>query len=142
MVVVTFADLASKVAAIAAGHGALDTPTSPMRPLMTGLVGLVALAGALLLPRLCVPGMLLVAAGVTSNLVSLALWPGVPNPFGFAIAGGILHFNLADTCVSGGGVLFLAATLWTLWRMPDERFAELVGTRPDLRGSVAPAARV
>ena len=87
------------------------------------LVGIAALTGALLLPRLCVPGALLVAAGVSANILSLALWRAVPNPLGVHLAGGILRFNLADVCVTGGGALFLAAALWTIWRMPDERFA-------------------
>jgi len=51
----------------------------------------------------------------------------VPNPLALHVAGGILHFNLADVSVTVGGVLFLSAVLWTLWRMPDERFAALVG---------------
>lgn len=118
-------DTASKSAAVLAGHGSFDAPASMVRPLATMLVGLVALAGVLLLPRLCLPGALLVVAGVASNVVSLALWPGVPNPFGVHLAGGILHFNLADVCVCGGGALFLSAALYTIWRMPDEQFAAL-----------------
>jgi hypothetical protein len=51
------------------------------------------------------------------------LWRGVPNPLALGVAGGILHFNLADLCVWSGGVLFLVAALWTIARMPAERFA-------------------
>ena len=120
-------DISWKAAALAAGHGdaAIDAPSSLLRPFATLLVGLVALTGALLLPRLCVPGAFLVVAGVSSNVVSLVLWRAVPNPLGVHLADGILYFNLADVCVTGGGLLFLAALLWTLWRMPDEQFAQL-----------------
>jgi hypothetical protein len=115
-----------KAAAVAAGRGALDTPTSPLKPIATLVVGLLALAGVVLLPRLCLAGSVLVLCGVASNTVSLAVWHAVPNPLAIHVAGGILHFNLADTCVWAGGPLFLGAALWTLWRLPDERFAELV----------------
>ncbi len=118
-------DSASKAAALIAGHGAMDAPSSSVRPVGTILVGLMALAGIALLPALCLPGALLVMAGSGSNILSLALWPGVPNPLGVHIAGGILHFNLADVCVVGGGALFLAAALWTIWRMPADEFARL-----------------
>ena len=121
-------DTSWKAATLAAGRGAaaMDAPSSLLRPSLTLLVGLAALTGALLLPRLCVPGAFLVVAGVSSNLVSLALWRAVPNPLGVHLAGGILHFNLADVCVTGGGAVFLAAVLWKIWRMPDEQFAQLL----------------
>ncbi len=121
-------DISWKAAALAAGHGAaaLDAPTSILRPLATVLVGLVALAGTLVLPALCLPGAYLVVAGVSSNIASLVLWRAVPNPLGLQIAGGILHFNLADACVGGGGLLFLTAALWTIWRMSDAQFAQLI----------------
>ena len=121
-------DTSWKAAAMAATHGAaaLDAPASLLRPILTLLVGLAALTGALMLPALCVPGAFLVVAGVSSNVVSLVLWRAVPNPLGVHLAGGVLHFNLADLCVTGGGLVFLIAVLWTLWRMPDERFAQLV----------------
>lgn len=114
-------DISWKVAAIAAGHGvvAMDAPSSLLRPLVTLLVGLVALTGALLLPRLCAPGAFLIVAGSSSNVVSLALWRAVPNPLAVHLADGTLHFNLADVCVTGGGALFVAAVLWMAWRMPD-----------------------
>jgi hypothetical protein len=120
-------DLSWKAAALAAGHGAaaLDAPSSMLRPFATLLVGLAALTSALVLPALCLPGAFLVVAGASSNVASLALWRAVPNPLGVHLAGGILHFNLADLCVTGGGLLLLAAVLWTLWRMPDEQFAQL-----------------
>jgi len=123
--VVSTTDIAWKAASIAAGHAAfgLDAPSSLLRPLATLLVGAVALTGVLLLPPLCLPGVSLVVGGVTSNVLSLALWRAVPNPVGIHLAGGILHFNLADMCVWSGGLLFLVATFWTIWRMPAERFA-------------------
>jgi hypothetical protein len=120
-------DMTWKAATLAAhGGGALDTPTTLLRPLATLLIGLAALAGVRLLPRICLPGVLLVVAGVTSNVASLALWHAVPNPIGLPVAGGILHLCLADLCVWTGGVLFLASALWAIWRMPDDRFAALV----------------
>ena len=123
---VTGTDTAWKSAALAAGHAAagMDTPTTMLKPLATMLVGPLALGAALMLPRLCVPGALLMAAGATSNMLSLERWRAVPNPLAVHLAGGILHFNMADICVTGGGAVFLAAVLWTLWRMPDERFAQ------------------
>ena len=123
--VVSGVDLAWKASALAAGHGALDAPSSLLRPFATVLVGMVALICVLRLPWLCVPGMLLVVGGVASNVFSLALWQAVPNPLGVHLAGEILHFNLADLCIYGGGLLFLAAAWWTIWRMPAERFAQL-----------------
>lgn len=86
---------------------------------------MLALTGVLLLPRLCLPGVLLVVGGVGSNVISLALWRGVPNPLSVHLAGGILHFNLADLCIYSGGLVFLVATLWTIWRMPEEQFSQL-----------------
>ena len=120
-------DLSWKAAAVAAGHGAaaLDAPSSMLRPFATLLVGLVALTSALALPALCLPGAFLVVAGTSSNIASLALWRAVPNPLGAHLAGGILHFNLADVCVTGGGLLLLTAMLSSLWRMPAEQFAQL-----------------
>ena len=118
-------------AALAAGRAAagMDTPTTMLKPVTTMLVGPLALGAALMLPRLCVPGALLMAAGATSNMLSLERWRAVPNPLAVHLAGGILHLNMADLCVTGGGALFLAASLWTLWRMPDERFARPLRSR-------------
>jgi hypothetical protein len=122
------ADISWKAATLAASpaNGALDAPSSLLRPLATLLIGLAALSGVLLLPRLCLPGVLLVVGGVSSNVASLALWKAVPNPMGLNVAGGVLHLCLADLFVWSGGVLFLASALWVLWRMPDEQFAALV----------------
>ena len=122
----------------------MDAPSSLLRPLATLLVGLAAFAGVFLLPRCCLPGALLVAGGVTSNLVSLVLWRAVPNPLSVHLAGGVLHLNLADICITGGALSFFVATLWTLWRMPDERFARLVTPqwarrRPEL--SLSPGSK-
>jgi len=122
---VSLGDTTWKAASLAGGNGVgtLDAPSSLLRPLATLLIGLLALSGALLLPRLCVPGVLLVIGGVSSNVVSLALWRAVPNPIGMRLAGGILHCNLADLCIWSGGLVFLAAAFWTIWRLPAERFA-------------------
>jgi hypothetical protein len=118
-------DIGWKAATLASGQGAatLDAPSSLLRPLATLLVGALALSGVLVLPRLCVPGVLLVVGGVSSNVVSLVLWRAVPNPIGVAVAGGMLRCNLADLCIWGGGLIFLAAAFWTIWRLPAERFA-------------------
>ncbi len=126
--VVSGVDLEWKAAALAAGRGAaaLDTPSSAVKPSLTLVVGIAALASALLLPRLCLPGALLVVAGVAANVISLDVWGAVPDPLAVHVAGGILHFNLADVCVTGGGLLFLAAVTWTLGRIPDERFEHLL----------------
>jgi hypothetical protein len=123
--VIALLDISWKAASVASGRSAIDAPTSTLRPLGTLLIGALALAGVLLLPRICLPGVLLVVGGAASNVGSLAVWRAVPDPLGVHLAGGILHFNLADLCVWGGGLLFLAASLWTIWRMPAERFAQL-----------------
>ena len=122
-------DTAWKAASLAASRGglAVDTPTTLLRPLSALLVGLVALAGVLLVPRLCLPGLVLALAGAASNIVSLSLWHAVPDPLAVPVAGGILHFNLADLSIWSGALLFLTATLWTIWRLPADRFARLVG---------------
>ncbi len=102
-------DTGWKAALLASGHAALDTPGSLVRPLGTLFVGLLALAGVVLLPVACLPGLLLVVAGVSSNMASLLRWHTVPNPLALAFAGGTLHFNLADVRASGVAlVLFLA----------------------------------
>jgi lipoprotein signal peptidase len=49
----------------------------------------------------------LLAGGAAGNLVSLALWPGVPNP----IELGPIAFNLADLFVLGGFVLTAGTAL-------------------------------
>jgi lipoprotein signal peptidase len=48
-----------------------------------------------------------VLGGTAGNLVSLALWPGVPNP----IEVGALAFNLADVFVLAGFLLVVAMTI-------------------------------
>ena len=124
---VAASDTLWKTAAIAAGHAGAgcDTPGTWVRPFGTMVFGLLSFAGVMLLPRLCVPGALLAAAGMGSNILSLALWQAVPNPFGMHLAGGILRFNMADLCVWGGCLLFLATASWTIARTPAERFAAL-----------------
>ncbi|MGH2922292.1 MAG: hypothetical protein ACRDKU_09525 [Gaiellaceae bacterium] len=49
----------------------------------------------------------LVVGGAAGNVISLALWPGVPNPL---VAGG-LAFNVADLSVGLGLMLLLPAGL-------------------------------
>lgn len=49
----------------------------------------------------------LLAGGAAGNLVSLALWPGVPNP----IELGPIAFNLADLFVLAGFMLTAATAL-------------------------------
>ena len=78
----------------------------------------MALAGVAALPAVCLPGALLVSAGLTSNLFSLALWQAVPNPLGVHLAGSVLHFNLADVCIGVGGLVVLLSVALT----PAERF--------------------
>ena len=117
-------DVSWKSSALAAaGRVEVDAPGSLVRPLGTLAVGVLALAGVLLLPRVCLPGALLVVGGIAGNLASLALWHAVPNPLALPLAGGVLHTNLADLCVWSGCLLFLAGALWSIHRLPDERFA-------------------
>jgi hypothetical protein len=119
-------DLHVKAAAVAAGTTGVDVPTSVARTGGAAAIGLVALLAVFVLPSLCVPGALLFLGGAVSNLVSLAVWHGVPDPFELAVAGGAVHFNLADCCVWTGSALFLGGFLWVLWRMPEADFAGLV----------------
>jgi hypothetical protein len=135
-------DLYVKSAALAAGGTGVDVPTSVLRTAGAGGAGLLALLAIFVLPRLCLPGALLFVGGAASNLVSLAIWHGVPDPFVLGVAGGDLHFNLADCCVWSGSLVFLASVLWTLWRMPDDDFARLVSAptgTPELGGRLATA---
>jgi lipoprotein signal peptidase len=48
-----------------------------------------------------------VAGGAAGNVLSLALWPGVPNP----IEVGAIAFNLADIFVLAGFLLVVVVTL-------------------------------
>jgi hypothetical protein len=133
-------DLHVKSVALATGGTGVDVPTSVLRTGGAAAVGFVALLACFVLPRLCLPGLLLFVGGAASNLVSLAIWHGVPDPFELGIAGGVLHFNLADCCVWAGSLLFLASVLWTLWRMPEDEFARLVNAppaSPELSGRLA-----
>lgn len=70
-----------------------------------------ALVAARSLPLALAGGVLL--GGAAGNLVSLALWPGVPNP----LVAGAVAFNLADVFAAAGGlVLVPAAAGLTAWR--------------------------
>jgi hypothetical protein len=123
--VVAFVDLVWKSAAIAAAHGALavDTPSSLVRPAATVIALPIALVAVATVPGLCLPGALLALAGVSGNLASLAIWHAVPDPLSVAVAGGQLHFNLADLCIWSGCVVLLLSAVWAIWRIPAERFA-------------------
>src|SRR5580704_8432241 len=89
-VTVGAADLGWKAASLASGRSAvaLDTPTTALRPALTLLVAAMALAAALRLPTACFPGALLVLAGTASNLTSLMLWHGVPDPLHLGVGAG------------------------------------------------------
>jgi hypothetical protein len=119
------ADLWWKATALATAHGGVEvhSPGSALRPALSLLVGLVALSGVVLLPPLCVPGAVLAFAGISSNIASLAIWGGVPNPLSLQLGGGVLDLNLADLCLWGGCLLFLAGVFTTLVRMPADAFA-------------------
>ena len=47
----------------------------------------------------------IVAGGVAGNVLSLALWPGVPNP----LVAGPIAFNLADVFLVAGALLVVPA---------------------------------
>lgn len=113
-------DLGWKTGALAATPDAvaIDTPTTALRPLTTLLLAVVAIAGGLLLPRLCLPGALLVLGGAVSNVASIVVWHGVPDPLSVGLGWGVLHFNPADVSVWSGSVLFLAAAYLTIWQLP------------------------
>ncbi len=130
-------DLHVKAAALAAGGTGVDVPTSVARTAGAAAIGLLALLSIFVLPRLCLPGAVLFAGGAVSNLVSLGIWGGVPDPFELAVAGGVLHCNLADCCVWAGSVLFLVSALWILWRMPGDDFARLMDASASGRSPTA-----
>jgi hypothetical protein len=118
-------DLGWKAAALAAGHGALavDTPSSLVKPVATVIALPIVLVAVATVPALCLPGAVLALAGVSGNLASLAIWHAVPDPLSVGVAGGQLHFNLADLCIWSGGVVFVLSAAWAIWRLPAESFA-------------------
>src|SRR5918999_585647 len=65
-----------------------------------------------------------VAGGAVGNVLSLAFWPGVPNP----IAVSAVAFNLADLFVAVGFV-FVACTALGLTPTGDERLREPIRLR-------------
>jgi lipoprotein signal peptidase len=67
----------------------------------------------------------IVAGGALGNLLSLALWPGVPNP----IVVELIAFNLADVFVLVGFV-FVAAVVLILAATKPDRLRESVSLRP------------
>jgi lipoprotein signal peptidase len=91
--------------------GALDlahkavADAGAVHPRSAGYVAVVAAlcfawAGAIVLTRSVAMGVAggVLAGGAFGNLVSLAFWPGVPNPF----VTRSVAFNLADACVIVG----------------------------------------
>ncbi len=105
------ADLAHK--ALVTGGGTLLHERGPAYVLLGAVA--VLWAGALLaarsLPLALAGGVLL--GGAAGNLLSLALWPGVPNP----LVAGPVAFNLADVFAVAGGLLLVpAAALLVAWR--------------------------
>ena len=69
-------------------------------------------------PAMAVGGGIL-AGGAAGNVISLAIWPGVPNP----LAVSAIAFNLADIFVLGGFVL-VARTAIALARGDRGRLSE------------------
>ena len=65
-----------------------------------------------------------VLAGAAGNLVSLAFWPGVPNP----IEVGAIAFNLADVFVLAGFLVVVVVTLVLVSR-DRERLSQPLGLR-------------
>jgi hypothetical protein len=73
------------------------------------LVLLLAWSAAIVVvrsPAMAVGGGIL-AGGAAGNVISLAIWPGVPNP----LAASAIAFNLADIFVVGGFVLVARAAI-------------------------------
>jgi len=110
---IAFGAVGALVAAMDLGHkAASDAAYLHARSLayVVVVIGLLAIwSGAVVLTRslpLAVSGGV-VAGGAVGNLVSLALWPGVPNP----IVVDDLAFNLADASVFVGFLLTAGAAL-------------------------------
>jgi len=105
------ADLAHK--ALATGDGTLFHERGPAYVLLAAVA--VLWAGMLLAARsltLALAGGVLLG-GAAGNLLSLAFWPGVPNP----LVAGQVAFNLADVFAAAGGLLLVpAAALVVAWR--------------------------
>lgn len=107
----TAADLAHK--AFSVGEATLLHERGPAYVLLAGVAVLwsAALLAARSTPLALAGGILL--GGAAGNLLSLAFWPGVPNP----LVTEAIAFNLADVfAVAGGLVLVPAATLLVAWR--------------------------
>jgi hypothetical protein len=113
-------DVASKSVS---GGTFVDAPGSLLKPVLTAALLPVVLCGVMMLPALCVPGALLVLAGLGGNLAALVLWHSVPDPLTVAVAGGRLHLDFADLALWSGCAVFLVAALWTIWRLPENYFA-------------------
>jgi lipoprotein signal peptidase len=97
-------DLAHKAAAGAQHlHGRSGAYVTLVLVLSAVWAGAIALTGS---PAMAVGGGVL-AGGAAGNVVSLALWPGVPNPISVAATA----FNLADVFVLSGFVLVAVAML-------------------------------
>jgi lipoprotein signal peptidase len=114
-------DLAYKVAA---GGGNVH-PRSALYvvvviALLTAWVGTILAARSM---SLAIGGGVL-AGGALGNVLSLAVWPGVPNP----LVLDLLAFNLADVFVLAGFALVGAITLDLVARSP-ERLGEPIRVR-------------
>jgi lipoprotein signal peptidase len=115
-------DLAHKAGV---GAGNLHDRSPGYVALVVGLTGLwaAAIVAARSLPLALGGG--IVAGGALGNLLSLAIWPGVPNP----IVVDPIAFNLADISVVVGFVAVAIAVLLLAARRP-ERLREPVSLRP------------
>ena len=110
---------AALVAAADLAHKALamrDPAAVPLhdRSAMYALVLAAALLWAVALvavrsPLLALAGGV-VAGGAAGNVLSLALWPGVPDP----LVSGALAFNLADVAALAGGLVLVPLAVLAL----------------------------
>jgi hypothetical protein len=119
-------DLAYKVAAGAENvHPRSAIYVVVVITLSTAWVGAILAARSM---SLAIGGGVL-AGGALGNVLSLAVWPGVPNPIVFDL----LAFNLADLFVLAGFALVGAITLGLVARSP-ERLGEPIRVRERASG--------
>lgn len=118
-ILVAAIDLAHK-ASVDAAHFHARSPVYVLLVLGLGSVWAAAILATRSLSLAFAGGIL--AGGALGNLVSLALWPRVPNPIDLEA----IVFNLADLFVVAGLLLTLAATLVFAARN-RERLSEPVG---------------
>jgi hypothetical protein len=93
------------------------------------LLALVALAWAAALVAVRSPGLAaaggVVLGGAAGNLLSLALWDGVPNP----LVAGAVAFNLADVFAAAGGLLLVPLAAAVMARRRSARLQDPVSLR-------------